>query len=362
MHKYFALAALAVLAACNGKNNYDAPKELRVDADRCVAVDVDTTRMVRLEASDSSRLFGIDRLLPIGGAYVVSSRSKLRAFDKATGRYLCDVAKYGTAEQDFSDISNAWSCGDTIMLFDANTKSVGKYLADGTFVGKDHPFRNTQFRKNQPPRMLFKLADGSVITINGSTGGSTQRNPLVSLYGNDYSYRKALPDRQVKESSYLMDGACPDSIRQRMLIWEPLRDTVFAANSTGIRPAYVLNTGKNSLPAYIQNLPHMRERLSAFFSKENGNGTAYVSLIRYLQPDGDNLYFCLTGSDRRNYLVRYDTTSDSCNVRTYASADGRYSQTTFFLLDCDSLRMELRDNANIESNPIIYSIHKHELQ
>ena len=84
MHKYFALAALAVLAACNGKNNYDAPKELRVDADRCVAVDVDTTRMVRLEASDSSRLFGIDRLLPIGGAYVVSSRSKLRAFDKAT--------------------------------------------------------------------------------------------------------------------------------------------------------------------------------------------------------------------------------------------------------------------------------------
>lgn len=355
-------AAMIALMSCGGTHYSQTPKELFVDADMCEVGYVDTCRMVRLEASDSSRLFGIDRLLPCGDRYVVGSRSKLRSFDRRTGAYTGDVAKYGSSEQDFSDISNIWSVADTVCVFDSNAKSVGKYLADGTFIGKSYPFCNTQFRKNQPMRMFFRLPEGSIIAINGSTGGSTERNPLVSIYGSDYSYRKALPGRDVKESAYLMDGAYADTARARLLIWEPLRDTVFSADEEGIKPAYVLNTGRRSFPAEARALPNLRERLAAFFHKESGRGKEYVSLIRYLQPDGDDLYFCLAGSDGRNYTVRYGIATDSCTIRSFASDGGRYVQTTFFLLDGDSLRMELRDNADVEANPIIYSIHKNEMR
>ncbi|MDE6541274.1 MAG: 6-bladed beta-propeller [Muribaculaceae bacterium] len=336
------------------------PRVLRVDIDRCKAGIIDTARLVRLEANEKSLLFGIDRLLPAGSRYVVASRNKLRTFDRRTGAYICDIARYGSGEADFSDISDIWSRGDTVFVFDCNAKTLGVYLSDGTFIEKRRPFARTEFRKDQPIRKYFTMADGSLLSVNGSTGGSTARNPLVSAYGRDYCYRGPIDGRDVKESAYLMDGACLDTARCRLLIWEPLRDTVFAADNSGVRPLYVVDAGLRAFPPRLQALENLQERLSAFYSEEPGR--QYVSLIRYLQPDGDDLYFCLAGNNRRNYIVRYDTATDSCSVRSFSSPDGRYTQTTFFLLDADSLRLEMRDNADIEANPAVYSFHKSEMQ
>ena len=354
------LPLFITLLSCGADTRPEPPRSLRVDIDRCKAGVVDSTRLVRLEASAQSLLFGIDHLLPTGSSYVVASRNKLRAFDRRTGAYICDIARYGSGEADFSDISDVWSRGDTVFVFDSNAKTLGVYLADGTFIEKRRPFARTQFQKNQPIRKYFTMADGDVLSVNGSTGGSTARNPLVSAYNRDYSYRAPIDGRDVKESAYLMDGACLDTARCRLLIWEPLRDTIFAADNSGVRPLYVLDTGHHAFPPQLQALGNLQERLSAFFTKEPGR--QYVSLIRYLQPDGDNLYFCLAVNDRRNYIVRYDTGTDSCTVRSFTSPDGRYTQTTFFLLDADSLRLEMRDNADIEANPAVYSFHKSEMQ
>lgn len=355
------LPLFITLLSCGADTRPEPPRSLHVDIDRCKAGAIDSARLVRLEASAQSLLFGIDRLLPVGNSYVVSSRNKLRAFDRRTGAYICDIARYGSGEADFSDISDVWSRGDTVFVFDSNAKTLGVYLADGTFIEKRRPFAHTQFRKNQPIRKYFTMADGSLLSVNGSTGGSTVRNPLVSAYNRDYSYRTPIDGRDVKESAYLMDGACLDTARSSLLIWEPLRDTVFAADgSSGVRPLYVIDTGPHAFPPQLQALENLQERLSAFFAKEPAR--QYVSLIRYMQPDGDDLYFCLAGNDRRNYIVRYNTRTDSCTVRSYASADGRLAQSTFFLLDADSLRLEMRYNTDIEANPAVYSIHKSEMQ
>lgn len=363
MHKLTAAALSAsfvVLLSCSTADNRKEPKELFVDADRCENLYIDTTRLLRFEASENSRLYSIDQLLPTSSRFVVRSRNKLRSFDRRTGAYAGDVAKYGQGETEYTDISKLWNNGDTIFIFDSNRKSVGKYMPDGTLVEMAYPFRDTEFREDQPMRMYFTMADGSLLSINGSTGGSTRTNPLVTQYNPDYSYKGIVPGREVKESSYMTDGVYDDTANNRLLIWEPLRDTVFSATEKGIVPLYVLNTGRHSFPAQARALKHLNNRLGYFYA--NADSTRYVSLIRYLQPDGDDLYFCLAGNDKHNYIVRYNVATDTCTIRSLASHDGRYTQTTFFLLDNDSLRIEIVNNSDIEANPAIYSIHKRELK
>ncbi len=346
--------------SCGGPAAEPPAALLRVDVSRAARVEPDTCRMVRLEASPQSLLFNIDRLHRLGDAYIVASRTKLRCFDRRTGAFLGDVAVQRDPESGFSHLSQLWTEGDTLAVFDSNRLSVGHYLADGTFLGKTYPFANSEIPASEPPHLFFTTASGDMLTVNGSTGGSTRRNPLLSHYSPSGEYRGYVPGRDVSESTYLSDGAWHDAARDRLLLWEALRDTVYAATTGGIRPLYVLDTGANSFPEDARRLPLVQERLKRFYSP--ADSAVYVSVIRYLQAEGDVLYFCLAGSDRRNYVVRYDTAADSASVASFATPDGRYTATTFLALDGDSLLLELNDNHCVEANPIVYAIDKNTLR
>ena len=357
-------AAIWLLAACSGASGHDVvapePQLLRVDVSRAMDIVPDTTRMLRLEASPKSLLFSIDRLFAIGDSYVVASRTKLRSYDRRTGKYLGDVAALNDSESGYTNLSQLWVEGDTLCVFDCNARSVGRYLADGSFLGKTYPFVHSEVRVNQPLRMFFTMASGDILTVNGSTGGSTRTNPLLSHYGPGGEYRKYVPGRDVRESTYLMDGAWQDRECDRLQLWEPLRDTVYAATPEGISPLYVLDAGANSFPESYRNLELIQDRLDRFY--RSGDSATYVSVMRYLQAQGEVLYFCLAGSDRRNYVVRYDCATDSAAIASVATPDGRYTASTFLALDGDSLLLELRDNQCVEANPIIYTIDKNTLR
>lgn len=353
-----ALPALAAMffTAC-GSHEQPAVPTIHIDLANTSTVVIDTTRMLRLEAGDSSMLFGIDRLMACDSVYVVHSRNYLRTFDRRTGRFMNDVASYGTRPEDFSNVSMLWQEGDTILLFDSNRRTVAKYLPDGTFLGATQPFKNTVIPKNQPLRQFFRLKDGQYISINGSTGGSTDSNPLVSLYGADMAYIDAVKGRDVAESTYLTDGTCYDGGHDRVLMWEPMRDTIFAADASAVAPLYAVDWGTHSLPASISPLPSLAERLQAFIRP---GAPLYASFIQSVRTDGDDLYFSFADNRGRSYIVRSNAQGQACAVRSFASADGRYTQEAYFMLDGDSLRMALRDNERIEANPIIYTIAKKE--
>lgn len=348
---------VAVMAATACTHTETPIRVIEADTAAAQTVEVDTTAMLRLEASDSSLIYGIDRLVPVGDVYVVASRNLLRSFSRADGRYAGDIAVAGPREQDFSDISGVWNRDDTLILFDCNARSIASYLPDGSFLGKRYPLADTEIARDQPPRLYFDI-NGGALTVNGSTGGSTPSNPKLTYY--DLARHKAQPvkGREVRESTYLADGAFYDAPKEELLLWEPFNDTIFAATPKGIVPTYTVDFGSQSLPSEIQNIKGVAGRLAAF--KEAAPGR-YASLLRYVQTDGDDIYFCFACNDGRNYVARADAAGGKATVRSFRSAGGRYSQTTFFLLDGDSLRIELRDNDSVEANPIIYSVHKKEM-
>lgn len=350
-----ALAAV-FLAAC-GTHEQPAVPTIHIDLASASVAEVDTTRMLRLEAGDSSMLFGIDRLMACDSVYVVHSRNYLRAFDRRTGRFMNNVASYGTGPADFSNVSMLWQEGDTILLFDSNRRTVAKYLPDGTFLGATQPFKNTVIPENQPLRQFYRLKDGQYISVNGSTGGSTDSNPLVSLYGADMAYIDAVKGRDVAESTYLTDGTWYDTRHDRVLMWEPMRDTIFAADASAVAPLYAVDWGAHSLPDTISSLHSLAERLRAFSPPD---APLYASFIQSVRTDGDGLYFSFADNRGRSYIVRSDAQGQACAVRSFASADGRYTQGAYFMLDGDSLRVALRDNERVEANPIIYTIAKND--
>lgn len=350
-----AAIALCVLSACT-KQSTDAVKVINIDIAEAIPVEIDTTSMLRLESSDSALIFGVDRLIHTPGRYIIASRNRLKVYDDTDGSYITDLAHYNAGTSGFSDISHLWHNGDTIKLFDSNKRRITLFLSDGEYLGSCTPIGPNEVHTGQPPRVLHVLEDGKMITINGSTGGSTPDNPLLTLYDAKGQYIKTLPGRQVRESAYLMDGSIYDRDENRLLIWEPLRDTIFTADADNdIRPLYAVDFGENAFPDKYQNIPYMSERMRVFSA---GREVPYASVLRYVQPDNGRLYFFFADSERNNYLTRYDETDGSVRILKFASADGRYTPTTFFNLDADTLRIELRDNADMEANPIIYSVAK----
>lgn len=350
----FSVLVVVFLAACSSRKQPAVPT-IHIDLANASVAEVDTTQMLRLEANDSSMLYGIDRLITCGSVFVVHSRNYLRAFDRSTGRFKNDVASYGSAPANFSNVSMLWQEGDTISLFDSNRKNIAKYLPDGTFLGTTQPFKGKVIPKNQPVRQLYRLKDGRYLSVNGSTGGSTDSNPLVSLYGANMAYIGAVEGRDVAESTYLTDGTWYDVQHDRVLMWEPMRDTIYAADASGVAPLYAVDWGAYSLPDSISSLPSFAERLQAF---SKGGTQPYASFIQSVRSDGDDLYFSFSDNRGRNYITHTDAQCQACTVRSFASADGRYTQGAYFMLDGDSLRIALRDNERVEANPIIYTIAK----
>lgn len=333
----------------------DIDTTINISLDEVARIEVDTTRMTRLEATDSSMLFDIDQLIINNNIYIVKSRNYLRAFDKSTGMFNNDVAQYGSRKSDFSNISMLWVNNDTILIFDCNRRVVLKHMPDGTFVGLSHPFRYTEIPADQPLREFYKMNDGTYLAVNGSTGGSTPRNPLLSLYSKTLSYMRPIEGRDVAESTYLTKGVLHDISHDRLLLWEPLRDTIFVADANVVRPLYAISWGSASIPDSIASKTILMERVKAF---TNPDAPLYASFIRNVQTDEGFLYFSFADNQSNNYITRYNTNDGSVLTRTFASADGRYTQGAYFMLDGDSLRMALRDNERIEANPIIYTIAK----
>ncbi len=347
-------ALLLLLTAC-GDGTGDVVTSVHINVADAADVEVDTNRMVRLEAGDSSRLYGIDNLFECDGRLVVRSRNYLRMFDATDGRYLGDMARRGEGEHDFSNISNMWQRGDTVYFFDCNAGILHAVSGDLSYRHTVRPLDFSSIPAIAPPRMLFEAADGGYYTVNGSTGGSTRQNPLVSEYTRDGKYMAGAKGRDVVESSFFLDGAVSDPAHGRLLLWEPLRDTVFAVDKKGIYPLLAFDFGKNAMPSGVQNLKPVHVRAEAFTKKRN---PAYASMLRYVQPDGEDLYFCFASGDGKCFVARYNTTDGEVVVRSYNSPDGRYTQTTFMKVEADSLLLELRDNLSIEANPIVYSVPK----
>lgn len=330
--------------------------KINIDITSARTIEIVPDQIVRLEISDSSLLYGIDNLFHLNGHYIVHSRQYVRSFRDTNGKFEGNIAQKGTHEMDFSDVSNIWHEGDTLAIFDSNRLTIQRYLCDGQFIEAEKPFSDTQIADGEHPRKYFCDTHRNVVlTLNGSSGGSTPSNPLVTVYDCNHRRIKPFSERQVQESSYLMDGTFYDNADGRLLIWMPFRDTIFVADGIELSPLCVVDFGANSFPAEFQRLPDMTLRAKAFNSSHN---SIYASLLRYVQKDDNDIYFSFKTNDDKTYIARHNINDGTTALCFLNDSSGRYRARTFFLLDGDSIRMELIDTQDIEANPAIYSISK----
>lgn len=358
MHKsrstpYAALiTALSLLFASCGKGEAAPPDVVSVDLDNSVAVAVDSTRVVPLETTDSSMIYDICTLERVGDTLVVHSRSYLRCFDAASGRYLGDVAHAGHKPGQFDMIGNLWMEGDTVALFDVNSSTILRYTPSGRFLGAEMPFKSKEFPPGESPRTYYKVSDG-VITINSSSGGSTAYNPAMTFYDAKTGKSRALAGRQLREGGFMIDGfiATPEGY----LYWEPMRDTIFTADpQQGVTPRYVIDFGKDAFPKELQGKAALPHRVEAFMGGKDKH--RWASLVRYVQPYGSDLLFTATTNNDVSYLVRAPRQGGKARAYHLATPDGRLTQTTFFKIMGDSAMVEMRNRTDIEANPYLVTI------
>lgn len=321
---------------------------IAVDPSESKSVVVRPEQLVRLEANDSSMIYDICNMEFVDSAVVIHSRDLLKSFDIGDGRWLGNILSKGDGEDQYAYIGKIWNDNDTLNIFDPNRKSVLKYTAEDKYVGRI-PFSANNGREGENPRLFVKSPDGvGFFTINSYTDGTTSRNPKMTYYSPDgKSY--ALKGREACEGSFLPDETFTDTAKRRVLMWEPLRDTIFIADKAGLYPLYAIDFGKFAMSSEDQNLKYMNDRIKVLLYSSSPK----ASFIRYVQPYGSHIYFSYATSDRKWHLARFDETSGVSRTYDIVCPGSDLVQNPFFKIHEGNVYVEMIENENIASNPAI---------
>lgn len=347
MRKFlFSLMAAFALFSCS------RPEVVYVDVETAQPIEIDTARLLPLKTTDSSMLYDINSIMITPQTVIVHSRDYVRVFDGATGKFRNNIATRGDAENEFTYIGNIWLEDSTVRIFEPNKAAILTFRQDGSYVGAEKPFPDDEI-PGQRPREYIELPGVGFYSTNFSTDHTTENNPKYTFYKEKGKFGKAVPGREMKEPTHLVDGVWVDTINKRLLTWEPLRDTIFEVTENMVRPVYYIDFGKRSLPTEVQNLPYLSDRVDVFNSRRD---KPYASLVRYLQLAEGYMFFSFACGNEMNYLVSYNPANRDTKVFRVASDDGAFSQTTFFKISEGYVYLEIRNRKDAFSNPLLYKI------
>lgn len=352
---YSVICVLCMLAvsSCGHNRQEEGVYTVSADIEKVDTLDVSAGRLVALETNDSSLIYGISNLEKAGDRLVVHSRDILKTFDPTTGKYLGEVATKGDGPDEFTSIQQIWVENDTIRLLDFNTGFVGSYLGDGTFLYRTAISRDSWDSGRAATSPVYLMADPGgegYISLNSFSDGTTKTNPTASLYGKDLRFIRDIEGRSLREGSYLSDRMTPDIQGERLLMWEPFRDTLFTVTTDGIRPWLAFDFGKNRFPTEYQALPELFERAQKFIE---GKDVPYASFLHSYQKWGDRLFFSVSTPDSSHFVGVLDL--DDKNVKIYRISDReqRFASAGFLKIIDGKLFIALNDTQSMEANPYL---------
>lgn len=323
-----------------------------VNPNNAIPMTLNPQDFVKLEANPNSLLFDINNLEEKNGKYFVHSRNYIRAFDSTTGKYLFSL-RNDSIRGDKLNIAWIDVENDTLRAYDMNRRCIYLFDTEGNWLAEENPYASDEEFPGEKPRVLIPVEDG-FFTINYFTDSTTPTNPALTFYTSDGVRTNPIEGRNVGEGSFLMDGYSPIPGKKEMLYWEPLRDTIFIADSTRIAPRYVINSGTNFFPTEYQKLPYPVK--ASIFS--NNPQKEYLSLLRYVHDTGDKLWFTLTSSDGRSFVCRYDKAESKAELYHFQAPDGALDQTSYLSVTPEYVYLEFRNPEDVEVNPAIYKIRK----
>lgn len=323
-------------------------KNIELDTNNVEHKALDTGELIDLEASDSSLIYDICSLEKFDTLLLVHSRDYLRMYDGRDGKFVRNISRKGKEENEYTHINNIWAEGETIKVYDSNRQATLLYSTAGEYLGAE-PIGIKEM-PGERPRTKVAAPDGKgFYTLNTFTDKSTPTNPKMTYYGTDGKGQR-LKGRNVTEGTSMTDGAYTDTENGRLLVWEPLRDTIFVADREEIRPLYAVDFGKAGFAPDSQRKQFLVDRLRDFKSAPQPT----ASFIRYVQTHGGRLYFTFANNAGTWNLASYDEESGKSRIYHFADKEKGIEQGAFFKIIGDKVYMEVEHTDDIEANPGIY--------
>lgn len=350
MRKSFVLYALLGIAAAIGiaacSKGADGPVKISVDLDQAKLIEVPDNQILKLEANDSSMLYGIAHMEKIGNELFIQVGSQFKKFDATSGRYLGNISGKGNGPGEYNSISTMWAEGDTLFLQDPNNDRVLTFSPSGQLLG-EIDIENLEGRK---PLHFLKTPQGGYLGFNTFTDGTTPDNPMMTFYDSKLKRIADVPGREMLTGGYMSDRGFADPATGKMLIWEFLQDTVFSVSPKGVAAEYLVDFGSHTAPADIRNITGLFARMNAYDEVID----RYAMGIMMFQKDAEGNDYFMTTFNKNVYIVKYNPVNDKTQAYRIEGKGGEeICLGIFFKIIGDKVYVQLTNRDNPEENPYL---------
>lgn len=333
------LASLLALGSCTDSKELEA---IRIDFSNVQEILVDTTRIIHLETTDNSLLYDIGRIEILDDKFFVFSRNVVKVFG-ADGKFLFQLSGRGQGPSEYSSISNFFLNGKFVSIYDFNTGKILNYDSNGDFVNSN------RFERGDGERgisLLFRLNEHTYLAKN-SYAGEDFKVPVFSLLDTDLKNRKMIGGRHLNTGMKFED-ACYVDENQRILYWEPVKDTLFSVMNESLEPLYKIDFGEYAIPEDVARKDDYDRVM--FLSKEEG--VKYAAMARYFQVSEGRILFSFIYD--KIYLCSYDERTKDTRVYSFKCPDDAYKAYFFFKVHNGNIYIEMQHNKDMERNHVLY--------
>lgn len=342
--KYFyrlivGLASLLALGSCTDSKELEA---IHVDFSNVQEILVDTTRIIHLETTDNSLLYDIGRIEILDGKFFVFSRNVVKVFG-ADGKFLFQLSGRGQGPSEYSSISNFFLNGKFVSIYDLNTGKILNYDSNGNFVNSN------RFKRGDGEwgvSLLFRLNEDTYLAKN-SYAGEDFKVPVFSLLDTDLKNRKMIGGRHLN-TGMMLEDACYVDDNERILYWEPAKDTLFSVMNESLDPLYKIDFGEYAIPENIARKDDYDRVM--FLSKEEN--TKYAAMARYFQVAEGRILFSFVYD--KIYLCSYDEETKDTRVYSFKCPNDAYKAYFFFKVYDGNIYIEMQHNKDMERNHVLY--------
>ena len=330
-----------------GCQNHEELAVYEVDLDNPEVVIINPDSIVWLETSDSSLIYDVSNIERLGETLIVQSRHFVKRFG-IDGSFKGNMAKKGDSPADFIYFGNMWVADSVYHLYDATTHLTKKYLEDGTYIGYDTlNYTPTQFFE---PEEIYDAGEMGVFYLNRFMGVAPYRT--LFSYSPDHATEPiAVAGRERCDGITTYNRVFVDSAARRLLYWEPVRDTLFVADASGVRPLMKIDFGKHSVPAEITEPNGTYERFSAL-EKLGMNDYAYP--MRFFQVADGKIYFFVPAG-RNGYICCLDEATGKGKATRFAPPEGSsLLPQLFYKIEGNRVMLSVIDEKKPEDNPGLF--------
>lgn len=340
------LVSLLVLDSCANSKELET---INVDFSNVQEILVDTTRIIHLETTDNSLLYDIGRTEILNGNFFVFSRNFVKVFS-ADGKFLFQLSGRGQGPSEYSTISNFFLNDKFVSIYDFNLGKVLNYDSNGSFVN------SCQFTRGDGEwgiSQLFRLNENTYLAKN-NYAGEDFKVPVFSLLDANLKNRKMIGGRHLNTGMMLSDGCYIDD-NERILYWEPAKDTLFSVMNESLDPLYKIDFGEFAIPEDVAKKDDYDRVM--FLSKEQN--VKYAAMARYFQVSEGRILFSFVYD--KIYLCSYNESTKDTKVYSFKCPNDTYKAYFFFKVHDGNIYIEMQHNKEIEKNHVLYKFSLEEL-